>query len=87
MIWETFRLAIQAIFRNTMRSVLTVLGIVIGVAAVIAMLTLGQGSSSQVTADIEKLGTNVLMLMPGGGGGQRWTGVKHCRKSIHSKGC
>ena len=68
MIWETIRLAIQAIFRNTMRSVLTVLGIVIGVAAVIAMLTLGQGSSSQVTADIEKLGTNVLMLMPGGGG-------------------
>jgi len=68
MIWETIGLAIQAIFRNTMRSVLTVLGIVIGVAAVIAMLTLGQGSSSQVTADIEKLGTNVLMLMPGGGG-------------------
>ena len=68
MIWETFRLAVQAIFRNAMRSILTVLGIVIGVAAVIAMVTLGQGSSSQVTADVEKLGTNVLMLMPGGGG-------------------
>lgn len=67
MIWETFRLAVQAIFRNAMRSVLTVLGIVIGVAAVIAMVTLGQGSSSQVTADVEKLGTNVLMLMPGSG--------------------
>ena len=66
MIWETFRLAVQAIFRNAMRSILTVLGIVIGVAAVIAMVTLGQGSSSQVTADVEKLGTNVLMLMPGG---------------------
>ena len=70
MIWETFRLAVQAIFRNAMRSILTVLGIVIGVAAVIAMVTLGQGSSSQVTADVEKLGTNVLMLMPGGGGQQ-----------------
>jgi len=66
MIWEAFRLAVQAIFRNTMRSVLTVLGIVIGVAAVIAMVTLGQGSANQVTADVEKLGTNVLMLMPGG---------------------
>lgn len=66
MIWETIRLAVQAIFRNTMRSILTVLGIVIGVAAVIAMVTVGQGSSDQVAADVEKLGTNVLMVMPGG---------------------
>ncbi len=84
MIWETFRLAVQAIFRNTMRSVLTVLGIVIGVAAVIAMLTLGQGSSSQVTADIEKLGTNVLMLMPGGGG-QRGPGSSTVAKAFTLK--
>ncbi|MFT5742550.1 MAG: putative ABC transport system permease protein [Paracoccaceae bacterium] len=66
MIWETVRLAIQAIFRNAMRSILTVLGIVIGVAAVIAMVTVGQGSSDQVAADVEKLGTNVLMVVPGG---------------------
>ncbi len=66
MIWETVRLAIQAIFRNTMRSILTVLGIVIGVAAVIAMVTVGQGSSDQVAADVEKLGANVLMVVPGG---------------------
>ncbi|MCK0143902.1 ABC transporter permease [Aliiroseovarius sp. F20344] len=65
MLWETVRLAIQAIFRNTMRSLLTVLGIVIGVAAVIAMVTVGQGSTAQVTADVEKLGTNVVMVMPG----------------------
>jgi len=65
--WETIRLAVQAIFRNTMRSVLTVLGIVIGVAAVIAMVTVGEGSTSQVTSDVQKLGTNILMLMPGGG--------------------
>ena len=57
MIWETIRLAVQAIFRNTLRSTLTVLGIVIGVAAVIAMVTVGQGSSDQVTEDVEKLGT------------------------------
>jgi putative ABC transport system permease protein len=67
MIWETIRLAIHAIFRNALRSVLTVLGVVIGVAAVIAMVTVGQGSSAQVTADVEKLGTNVMMVRPGAG--------------------
>ncbi|PRY76353.1 putative ABC transport system permease protein [Yoonia maritima] len=67
MIKETIKLAIQAIFRNAMRSILTVLGIVIGVAAVITMMTVGQGSSDQVTADVEKLGTNVLIVIPGGG--------------------
>ena len=69
MIWETIRLAIHAIFRNALRSVLTVLGIVIGVAAVIAMVTVGQGSSAQVTADVEKLGTNVMMVRQGAGQG------------------
>jgi putative ABC transport system permease protein len=67
MIWETIRLAIQAIFRNALRSILTVLGIVIGVAAVIAVVTVGQGSSDQVTEDVAKLGTNVLMVSPGAG--------------------
>ncbi|WP_137701382.1 ABC transporter permease [Marimonas lutisalis] len=65
MIWETVRLAVKAIFRNALRSFLTVLGIVIGVAAVIAMVTVGQGSSKQVTADVESLGANVLMIRPG----------------------
>jgi putative ABC transport system permease protein len=65
MLWETFRLALQAILRNAMRSFLTVLGIVIGVAAVIAMVTVGAGSTAQVTADIETLGANRLMMSPG----------------------
>jgi putative ABC transport system permease protein len=65
MLWETIRLAVQAIFRNALRSFLTVLGIVIGVGAVIAMVTVGQGSTEQVTADVEKLGTNMLIVMPG----------------------
>lgn len=65
MLWETIRLAVQAIFRNAMRSFLTVLGIVIGVGAVIAMVTVGQGSADQVTADVEKLGSNMLMVLPG----------------------
>jgi len=65
MLLETIRLAVQAIFRNALRSFLTVLGIVIGVGAVIAMVTVGQGSIEQVTADVEKLGSNLLMIMPG----------------------
>ncbi|MBT8476463.1 MAG: ABC transporter permease [Alphaproteobacteria bacterium] len=65
MLWETFLLALQAILRNSMRSFLTVLGIVIGVAAVIAMVTVGQGSADQVTADVEKLGSNIVMVIPG----------------------
>ncbi|SEN10642.1 putative ABC transport system permease protein [Gemmobacter aquatilis] len=65
MLWETIRLAVQAIRRNVMRSLLTVLGVVIGVAAVIAMVTVGQGSSAQVTAQVESLGTNLLILRPG----------------------
>ncbi len=65
MVWETARLAIRAIFRNALRSFLTVLGIVIGVASVITMVTVGQGSSAQVTADVARLGTNILMVRPG----------------------
>ena len=65
MIWNAIPLALRAIRRNVMRSSLTVLGIVIGVAAVIVMVTLGNGATAQVTADISNLGTNLLMLEPG----------------------
>lgn len=67
MLWETILLAQRAIRRNVMRSSLTVLGIVIGVAAVITMVTLGQGATAKVTSDIAKLGTNMLMVRPGQG--------------------
>ncbi|MEY4697756.1 MAG: hypothetical protein RIT14_2184, partial [Pseudomonadota bacterium] len=65
MLWETIRLAARAIIRNKLRSFLTVLGVVIGVAAVIAMVTVGQGSSAKVAADVESLGSNILILRPG----------------------
>ena len=65
MLWETVKLALQAIFRNALRSFLTVLGVVIGVAAVIAMVTVGEGSTAQVTQDVARLGTNLLMVRPG----------------------
>ena len=69
MLWETLQLALQAIRRNVLRSSLTILGIVIGVAAVITMVTLGSGATAQVTADIAKLGSNLLQVRPGQRGG------------------
>jgi putative ABC transport system permease protein len=65
MIRDALLLALRAIRRNLLRSSLTILGIVIGVAAVIVMVTLGAGATSQVTQEIASLGTNVLMVMPG----------------------
>ena len=67
MIWETFLLAEREIRRNVLRSSLTILGIVIGVAAVITMVTLGGGATAQVTADIAGLGSNMLQVRPGQG--------------------
>lgn len=77
MLWNTLSLAFREIRRNVLRSSLTILGIVIGVAAVIIMVTLGRGATAQVTADIASLGSNLLTLRPGeafrGPGGVRST--------------
>jgi putative ABC transport system permease protein len=65
MLWEAVKLALQAIRRNAMRSFLTVLGIVIGVGAVIAMVTIGTGTTEKVRAELSKLGSNLLFMRPG----------------------
>ncbi len=65
MLAEAIKLALQAIRRNALRSFLTVLGIVIGVGAVIAMVTIGNGTTAKVTADLAKLGSNLLFVSPG----------------------
>ncbi len=65
MVFETVKLAFQAILRNALRSFLTVLGIVIGVGAVIGMVTIGNGTAAKVSADLSKLGTNLLFVRPG----------------------
>jgi len=65
MIRDALLLAMRAIRRNALRSSLTILGIVIGVAAVIVMVTLGSGATAEVTQNIASLGSNVLMVMPG----------------------
>jgi putative ABC transport system permease protein len=72
-LWESIRVAISALRINMMRSVLTMLGIIIGVAAVITMVTVGAGAQSQIDAQISSLGTNLFMVMGGSGhmGGAR----------------
>jgi putative ABC transport system permease protein len=65
MIGNAFLLALREIRRNVMRSFLTILGIVIGVAAVIIMVTIGSGATLQVTEQIASLGSNLLMVTPG----------------------
>jgi len=65
MLWNTLQLALRSIRRNLMRSFLTILGIVIGVAAVITMVTLGNGATQSVSDQISSMGSNLLMVMPG----------------------
>ena len=76
MLGTTIILAFRAINRHKLRSFLTTLGIIIGVAAVVTMVTLGNGATAAVREQISSLGANVLQLRPGqgfgrGGGGPR----------------
>lgn len=82
---RTVRTAVKALRRNLMRSILTTLGIVIGVAAVIAMMEIGQGSSRAIQEMIARMGANNLMVQPGtaasggislGGGSQQTLTLK-----------
>ncbi|MGE5096770.1 MAG: ABC transporter permease [Betaproteobacteria bacterium] len=65
MLWNALLLALREIRRNLVRSFLTILGIVIGVSAVITMVTLGQGATRAVADQISSLGSNLLMIRPG----------------------
>lgn len=65
MLGNTLLLALRSIRRNPMRSLLTTLGIVIGVAAVVTMVTVGRGATQAVRAQIEALGSNLLQIRPG----------------------
>src|SRR5436853_7893804 len=63
-IGEAFRIALQGLIANKLRSVLTMLGIIIGVGAFIIMVALGQGVAKATQDSIRKLGTNVLTVVP-----------------------
>ncbi|MDR3347091.1 MAG: ABC transporter permease, partial [Helicobacteraceae bacterium] len=65
MIFNAFLLALREIGRNLLRSFLTALGIVIGVASVIAVVMLGDGATASVMDSIAKLGTNMIIVQPG----------------------
>ncbi len=64
-IWQTIRVAIRALLRNKMRSFLTMLGIIIGVLAVIAMVAIGEGAKARVEAAFAAMGSNMLIVLPG----------------------
>ena len=62
---ETFRTGVNGVRSHRLRSALTVLGILIGIAAVILTVGLGEGAQAQVTSEITALGSNVLTITPG----------------------
>ncbi len=76
MLYSVFMLALRSVQRNMLRSFLTMLDIVIGVAAVITMVTLGNGATQAIRAQISGLGTNLLVIGRGQRlGGWGWGGV------------
>ena len=64
-LWASVRIAVRALRVNKLRSALTMLGIVIGVGAVIAMVALGAGAQARVAEQIQSLGSNLIVVLPG----------------------
>jgi len=79
-VWECFRAAFRALQTNMLRSFLTMLGIIIGVSSVITMVAVGSGAQTRVIEQIQTLGANLLMVMPGvarEGGARLKSGSRH----------
>lgn len=68
---EAFKMSVQAIVAHKMRSLLTMLGIIIGIASVVSVVALGNGSQQKILADISSMGTNTITVYPGSGFGDR----------------
>ena len=64
-LWMIFKVALRAISRNKTRSLLTALGIIVGIAAVIAVVAIGQGASTMMMSQINSMGNNLIMVFPG----------------------
>lgn len=71
---EAFKMSVQAIMAHKMRSLLTMLGIIIGIASVVSVVALGNGSEKKIFADISAMGTNTISIFPGRGFGDRRSG-------------
>src|SRR5512143_4138592 len=67
---ESLRIALRALSVNKLRSALTMLGIIIGVGAVIALMAVGQGVQIYITGQLQSIGTNLLFVIPGGASDQ-----------------
>src|SRR5207302_3882024 len=65
LLWMTVVTALRALRRNLLRSVLTMLGVIIGVAAVLTMVSIGRGANAAVQQQIQSLGNNLVMIIPG----------------------
>ena len=82
---ESVQIAITALLSNKLRSILTMLGIIIGVGAVIAMISIGMGVKQNVTNSIASLGSNMLIVSPGStnhGGVRSEIGRASCRERV-----
>ncbi len=72
---ENFKIALRALRANKLRSILTMLGIVIGVATVVALLSIGKGATASITSQIQSNGSNLLTVSPG----RQQRGMAGCR--------
>ena len=84
MLFNSLILALRAIRRNLLRSFLTILGIIIGVAAVITMVTIGRGATKSVTDQISAMGTNMLIVRPGQSGSGSANATKFKYRDVQS---
>ena len=71
---ESFRMSVQAIVAHKIRSLLTILGIIIGIASVVSVVALGKGAQDKILSDISSIGTNTISIYPGEGVGDRRSG-------------
>ena len=66
--FENIKLAVKAIWGKKIRSFLTMLGVIIGVFSIVLLIGIGEGVKSEVTSQVESLGSNIIMILPGAGG-------------------
>ncbi len=81
-ILESFVMAIRSLFTNKLRSILTMLGIIIGVGSVIALMSVGRGAQASILSTYNRLGTNVLAVVPTSGEGTGMSGISFTTPSL-----
>src|SRR3954462_15298890 len=64
-LFDNFRIALRALSANKLRSALTMLGIIIGVGAVVALMAIGTGATASITSQVQGIGSNVVVVFPG----------------------